>query len=292
MFLKDLYGTIVLHRWDLAFIENTIEDILKGDSIRIKRVKYPFHGQWFADPFILDYDEKEIILLVEDFSDKDKKGKISKLVIDRKTMGVKDVKLILELDTHLSFPAIIRNDRKVFFYPENSRGHGLWMYEYDVVSDTCKRLEIISNEPLTDAIITEKLGKKQIFSTKEPSPNGNVLEIYDYRLEESCYVKSAEIEFEENIARNAGDFFECDGQLYRAAQECNYTYGHALSIQRITKDENSGIKMKEIRRIGAPEGALGIHTLNVYRDLIVIDIKVFRHPWIAKPLFWFRNLFK
>lgn len=289
MNIKDIYNNIVLHRWELAFIENTIEGILKGDSIRIKRVKFPFHGQWFADPFILDYDEKEIILLVEDFSDADKKGKISKLVIDRKTMGVKDVKLILELDTHLSFPAIIRKDDKVFIYPENSEGRTLNLYEYDRNTDKCTKVRQLSDNVMADAVITDYFGKRMLFSTKD---NGNLLDVYKYDEKNQGFVYASNIVFKENIARNAGDFFECDGQLYRAAQECNYTYGHALSIQRITKDENSGIKMKEIRRIGAPEGALGIHTLNVYRDLIVIDIKVFRHPWIAKPLFWFRNLFK
>lgn len=289
MFLKELYRSVVLHRWDLAFVENTVESILKGDSIRVKRVKYPFQGHWFADPFILDYDEKEIILLVEDFSDADKKGKISKLVIDRKAMELKDVKLILELDTHLSFPAIIRKDDKVFIYPENSEGRTLNLYEYNMNTDECNKVRLLSNDVMADAIITDYFGDKMLFSTKD---NGNLLDVYKYDDISKCFVYASNVVFKENIARNAGDFFECNGQLYRAAQECNYTYGHALSIQCITKDEKGGIKMKEIRRIGAPEGALGIHTLNVYRDLIVIDIKVFRHPWVAKPLFWFRNLFK
>ena len=38
--------------------------------------------------------------------------------------------------------------------------------------------------------------------------------------------------------------------------------------------------------------AFSIHTFNTYGDLTVVELKVFRHPWIAKPLFWVRNLFK
>ncbi len=281
---------MILHRWNLGFIENSINEVLQGDDLRIRYVKYPFHGRWYADPFILDYDEDEIILLVEDYSDSDKKGKISKLQIDRKSMRLKDVKIILELDSHLSFPAIMRTEGKVFIYPENSAGKGLALYEYDQNTDECHEVKVLTREPLTDAIITSYFGKKEIFSTRGLDANKNVLEIFDL-LEEGNVVKTAQVVFDENIARNAGNFFDYKGQLYRVAQESNFTYGHALSIQQIIK-EGETVQMKEVRRILPMNGAFGIHTFNNYGELTVVDLKVFRHPWIAKPLFWVRNLFK
>lgn len=291
MFLKELYNKIVLHRWDLGFIENSMNEVLQGDDLRIRYVKYPFKGRWYADPFILDYNEDEISLLVEDYSDSDKKGKISKLQIDRKSMKLKDVKIILELDSHLSFPAIMRIEGKVFIYPENSAGRGLALYEYDQKTDECREIKVLTREPLTDAIITSYFGKKQIFSTKGLDANKNYLEIFDVLEKEGTIVKTSQVVFDENIARNAGDFFECEGKLYRVAQESNFTYGHALSIQQITK-EGETVKMNEVRRILPMNGAFGIHTFNNFGDLTVVDLKVFRHPWIAKPLFWVRNLFK
>ncbi len=291
MSLKSIYNSIVLHRWDIGFVENSIDGILRGDILKVKYMKYPFKGRWYADPFILDYDEENIVLLVEDYSDFDKKGKISKLVINRNTMVLKDVKIILELDSHLSFPAIIRKGGKIFIYPENSSGKGLVLYEYNTETDTCKEVRTISKEPFTDAIISTYWGKQQLFSTRGEGANKNVLEVFDYQEENEKWGKSSEVVFNESIARNAGDFFEYQGTMYRAAQECDYTYGHALSIQRIT-NEHGKVKMQEVRRIPAPDGALGIHTFNVYRDLIVVDTKVFRHPWIAAPLFKLRNLFK
>lgn len=290
MFIKELYNKMILHRWNLGFIENSINEVLQGDDLRIRYVKYPFHGRWYADPFILDYDEDEIILLVEDYSDSDKKGKISKLQIDRKSMRLKDVKIILELDSHLSFPAIMRTEGKVFIYPENSAGKGLALYEYDQNTDECHEVKVLTREPLTDAIITSYFGKKEIFSTRGLDANKNVLEIFDL-LEEGNVVKTAQVVFDENIARNAGNFFDYKGQLYRVAQESNFTYGHALSIQQIIK-EGETVQMKEVRRILPMNGAFGIHTFNNYGELTVVDLKVFRHPWIAKPLFWVRNLFK
>ena len=285
---KKWYNEILIHRWELGFIENPIYDIIEGQEFQIKYVKFPFERRWYADPFILEYNDEEIVLLVEDFSDTDQNGKISKLVIDRKTMVLKDVKIILELDTHLSFPIIIRKEDKIYIYPENSAAHTLDLYEYDRESDECIKIRHLSSESLADAVISDVLGKKMLFATKD---NGNVLDIYQYDEANGSFVFSSNVVFNENIARNAGDFFECDRQLYRASQECNFTYGHALSIQRISKDGDV-IKMEEVRRIMPPKHAIGIHTLNVYKDLTVVDIKVFRHPWIALPLFKIRNLFK
>ncbi len=288
MTIKGIYNRIVLHRWNLGFVENSIGEILRGDDLTIKYVKYPFKGRWYADPFILDYDDEKIFLLVEDYSDSNKKGIISKLVIDRDTMKLMDVKIILELETHLSFPAILRKDGKIFIYPENSSGKGLALYEYDTNTDSCNEVRVISANPFTDAIITTYWGKQQLFSTRGEGANKNVLEVFDYHEEDDNWVKTEQVVFNENIARNAGDFFEYHGCIYRAAQECDFTYGHALSIQQITNEEGK-VRMQEIRRIPAPDGALGIHTFNVYHDLVVVDTKVFRRPWIAKPLFAFRN---
>ncbi len=286
--LKAVYVQLILHRWDLAFIGTTIDGILQGDQLSIKCVKNPYKDRWFADPFILSYSEYEIVLLVEDYWDSDKLGRISKLIIDRKSFRVKDVKVVLELDSHLSFPAIIRSEGKIFIYPENSCAGGLWLYEYNPQTDECKKNQELSDQPLTDAIITNLFGKKQIISTKEPNPNKNVLDVYDWDDEKESFEHSESITFEENIARNAGDFFEYDGTIYRPAQECNQMYGHAVSLQKVEKTDN-GYSFTEVRRIMPPKGAFGIHTFNTYNGLTVIDIKVFRHPWIAKPLFALRN---
>lgn len=286
--LSFLYNKLVIHRWELAFVSNSLSDLIKGENLLVQPVIIPYKDRWFADPFILSYDKNEIVLLVEDYWDSDCLGRISRLVVDRHRYEIKEVKDILQLDAHLSFPAIIRNDGKVYIYPENSRAGGLWLYEYNPQTDECTKIDRLSDKPLTDAIVTNLFGKKQIFSTKEPNPNKNVLDVYDWDDEKESFEHSESITFEENIARNAGDFFEYDGTIYRPAQECNHMYGHAVSLQKIEKTEN-GYSFTEVRRIMPPKGAFGIHTFNTYNGLTVIDMKVFRHPWIAKPLFALRN---
>lgn len=291
MLIKKIFNKIIVHRWDMGIVNNSVDDVVNGKELSIQYLKNPYNYRWFADPFILSFDEDEIILLVEDYWDSDCFGRISKLVIDRHTYEIKGIKVILQLDTHLSFPAILRKEGKVYIYPENSRAGGLWLYEYDPQTDMCIKIEQLSDQPLTDAIVTSKFGKKQVLSTKEPNPNNNVLDIYDWNAEKKSFEYSESIAFEDNIARNAGDFFEYDGIVYRPAQECNYMYGHAVSLQKVEKTQN-GFLFTEVQRIKPPKGAFGIHTFNTYNGLIVIDVKKFRHPWIAKPLFAIRNSFR
>ena len=288
MYLKALYNKLILHRWDLGFVLSSMDEVIGGGNLQVERVKCHYRNRWFADPFILSYDENEIVLLVEDYWDSDCIGRISKLVIDRHKYEIKGVKVILQLDSHLSFPAIMRVEGKIYIYPENSREGGLWLYEYNPQKDECKKIKQLSELPLTDAVITNLFGKKQIISTKEPNPNKNILDIYDWNDERNSFEHSESVTFHENVARNAGDFFEYKGTIYRPAQECNGMYGHAVSIQKVEKSGNN-YKFTEVRRIMPPKGAFGIHTFNTFNGLPVIDMKVFRHPRIAKPLFTLRN---
>ena len=78
-FYKDIVGAGI---WNIGFIENTIDGILNGEELLIRPIKHPFKDRWFADPFILDYNDNQIILLVEDLLIKEDKGRISKLIID------------------------------------------------------------------------------------------------------------------------------------------------------------------------------------------------------------------
>lgn len=294
MSLQKIYREIILHTWQIGFTEDPMESIVNGKLKNIRYVKHHYKNRWWADPFILDYNDQEVFLLAEDFCDEDKKGKISKLVIDRVTMELKSVKIILELDSHLSFPAILKRDgNKVLIYPENSGGKGLLLYEYDTVTDCCKEIKVLSKEKLTDAIITNYFGKQEIISTSGVNANGKILDIYDYDEQKDSFSLATTIEFQENIARNAGDLFDFNGHLYRFAQVCNHTYGEALSLQMISKKDDD-YTATEVNRILPPKGwgNIGIHTFNTYRNLHVIDVKTFLHPWIAVPLFWLRNLFK
>ncbi len=285
---------LIRPRWRIGIVENSLEGIVNGEELRVQWPANPFHDRWFADPFVLSVNGNEVTLLVEDYRYKDEVGRISRVIVDMERNSIVSCKTILE-GGHFSFPAIMRYEGKVYFYPEQSRQGKLELFEYCPKTETCEYVETISDEPLTDAIIY----KGVVFSTRLPEPNGKTLKMFKWPsavqefkhetrnsalgsaafevvTEKELETRNSKLEtfsFSECIARNAGDFFECGGKVYRPAQECNRWYGNALSIQLYENGE-----FKEVRRI--PRW----HTLNSYQGVTVVDRKIFPFKWVYRML--------
>lgn len=287
---------VIQPRWRIGIVENSLEGIVNGEELRVQWPSNPFHDRWFADPFVLSVDGDEVTLLVEDYRYAEGQGRISRIIVDRKRGAIVSCKTILRGE-HYSFPAILRENGKVYLYPEQSRQGKLELFEYCPETETCEYVQTLSEEPLTDAIIY----KGVIYSTRLPEPNGKRLKMFKWpsavqssiaasqrssafgdskqlhcvqdatalNLELETLNQPKAFVFDECIARNAGDFFEVNGVTYRPAQECNRWYGNALSIQKFEDGA-----FTEVRRIP------GMHTLNSYQGVTVVDRKVFPFQWV------------
>lgn len=271
------------NHWTLGFIEEPVENIVFGKSYSVHWMRNPYRNRWFADPFILDVTDNEIIVLVEEFYDPINRGRISKLIVDRLSYRLVKVVPILELPSHLSFPAIKRVGEKVFIYPENGNASTLNLYEYNPVTDACKELRTLSNDPLADAIWTDLFGEELIFSTHQPTHNGSELGVY--RLDGNLFKESGLISFPANTARNAGDWFKVGDKVYRPAQDCTKRYGGAVILQEVTKTD-FGFNFKDVCRIEHTYKSykLGCHTFNNYNGLSVIDVNGYRRPILANVM--------
>lgn len=273
--------SFVAERWNIGFVRNTMEGILWGEAIIVDWIQHQIKDSWFADPFILDVTDETIILLSEEWCEHTRRGRISRLTIERQSFKLLTVDPVLELDTHLSFPIIERVGDDVYIYPENGAAGGLWRYKYDVSSNTVSEKHQICNVPVADAVITEEFGERFMFATEQPNPNGNILSIFQWNEEVGLFVKCTEYSFPENVARMAGSFFKVRDKIYRPTQECNVQYGHAITIQEVEKNENSW-NFQEVRRLYSPHPQLnvGMHTLNIYKDVIVTDALGFKNMWL------------
>lgn len=271
--------------WNIGFIEMDT-DFLSKDTWNIRWMKHSYKNRWFADPFILRATDKEIIVLVEEFYDPINRGRLSKLTIDKDSYELKKIDVILELSSHLSFPAIFRSNNKVYIYPENSAQNHLKIYEFDEENNTLIPYKVLIEEPLTDAIISTDFDSSYLFSTKRPIQNGNKLFIYKSDKWDGDYKMIQAIEFPTNTARNAGNIFKHNGKIIRPAQDCNGAYGKGLIFYEIfCSDEH--FTFKELKCI-YPQNTIydqGMHTFNAFNNtLVAIDGRKFRKPFISKSL--------
>ncbi len=270
--------------WLLGICENGFDD-LKTDHIRwISEGKYE-GKKWFADPFILDYNETTIYLLVEEFDYQVHRGRIAKLTVDRSKWEVTDCKILLDLDTHLSFPMIWREGENVYVCPENYHSGGWHIYRYNPRKECLDYLKQLSNEMLTDATIWQNEKFFWLLSTYEPKPNGSELTIWKSDNLYGPYNETQRVKFDENIGRNGGMIFHDGDTIIRPAQESNHVYGHSLSFQNVTFKDDT-FDFKEIYRFHSPHPIYdaGTHTYNQYREMAVIDVKGYRHRKMAKTI--------
>ena len=285
-------------RYEIGFFDvSTFNKLMSSSDKRqpfgkneIHWLKHSYKDRWFADPFILDITESQIIILVEEYIYNLDKGRIAKLTIDRKSYKLISNTTILDLPTHLSFPIIKRMGADIYIYPENSQNNKLILYKFNNNYSSCHYVKSIIDEPLTDAVLFNDI----IFSTSLQSPNGNILYAYKHHSDTNKYIKEQPYFFNENIARNAGDFIIHDNKTYRPAQESNNSYGHCVVIQEVINKKNDVFLFKEIRRIYSPHPLLkdGLHTLNHHNGLFVIDVNGPRHPIIRKMIIHLHSFYK
>ncbi|GHV59879.1 hypothetical protein AGMMS49579_27320 [Spirochaetia bacterium] len=124
------YGKCTKEKWNIGFVNLDINDILLHETLNVQWMKHTYKDRWFADPFILRITGNDIVLLAEEYCEPIKKGRIVKLIVDKKNYSLKDNDVVLELESHLSFPAIFRKNDDIFIYPESSASGELNLYKY------------------------------------------------------------------------------------------------------------------------------------------------------------------
>lgn len=292
MSMKGQLRKLILQRWNIGFTETPLEDILAGKPIQYRWMKHNYENRWFADPFLLDVTNDAYIVLAEDFEDNRGYAVISKLVVDKQTLELKDVKQLLDRGTHLSFPVIMREGDDVFVYPENSESGEQNLYRYDQQHEQLVKVETLMQAPLTDAVMIEYGGEQLMFATTLPNPNGNKVNMYikrdgEFELKDTILVQG-------RTARMGGDFFWVNGALYRPAQDNNECYGGALILQKVIVKDGKW-SFEDMRRLTSPhpQYTTGLHTFNMYKGTVVVDIHGYRrHACLSHLLTKSINLFR
>ena len=275
MNLKKIKQRIIASSWHLGFVVNGFDGVFQDGPLNIQWVNNPYKDKWFADPFILDVTDNEIFLLVEEFRYDNPVGRIAKLTVDRKTLDIVNLEIIIDTGSHLSFPNILREDGKIFIYPENSQAGRQDLYEYDCKSSKATFVKTICNDCIWDAVITDLFGKRQMFTAHT---SDYFLDIYDWDEETSLFVHKQQIESKQKNSRMAGQFFKYKGEIYLPFQNCERTYGGNIDLKKVTFN-NGQFSFETVKKLFSPHKKFneGLHTLNEYKGVVVIDVIGFNH---------------
>lgn len=262
--------------WALGFVRGGMQSVMEDDSLQVDWVHMP-KDRWFADPFVLEVKDNEIQLLVEDYAYAKAKGIISLLKINRQTMEITARKELLELPTHLSFPCILRKDGHIYVYPESAQSWRLDMYEYHPGTETLTFYKTICDDTVWDSCITEYFGEPLLFTANK---NDYYLDIYANNSKTQRFEPFVlgGVKSELPNSRMGGQLFKWKDKIYYPAQDCSRGYGSAIAIKEV-KCEDGKFTTQVVKTIQSPHPTmtLGMHTLNEYKGVVMIDVRGSRY---------------
>ena len=275
---KKLTSLKFKQQWFLAFQKIRQEtDFIDGaeDKSNFKIITPP-NDKFFADPFIVNEDNKSYVFF-EEYCFLKQKGMISYLEINEEEK-VSTPEVILEKDYHLSYPFIFKHENKYYMLPETLGNKTIELYEATEFPKKWKLKKILFNNinAVDNSLVfyNEKFWLFTNVSTSGVALSDELFIFYSDSLlgEWKPHSKNPVIS-NSKTARSAGKFFFHKGKLIRPSQKNSLRYGYALNFNNVdilTEDDYKETLIKTIK----PEfidNNLAIHTFNSDNTYNIID---------------------
>lgn len=291
MFLRKYFNN---QNWNIGFVKTTPKDLIKDKRLgKVEWLRHPYRDRFFADPFVYSQNDSEIVVFVEELEFDKPVGRLTELVVDAKSKKLLRKHTLLELDSHLSYPAIIRHKGELFVCPENGTTGKLTMYQYDKELHQLHPVKVVIEEALADATIRKIGDEYYMFATKVPKTQED---LYLYKSDhfDGDYEEVGLISEGRAHSRPAGDLFEVDGILYRPAQNCSKRYGGAVEVMKCMLSPDR--KYSEVHCFSLNPTSfrynIGLHTINFYNGGCVIDGYGYLYPILGRLLHFVRRIVK
>lgn len=280
--------------WNIGFAATSSEELVQQKRLgKVEWLKHSYKDRFFADPFVYSWNDEQIVVFVEELEFDKPVGRLTELIVDAKTKKLLGKHTLLQLNSHLSYPAIICNNGEVFVYPENGANGKLTLYKYERGEHKLKEVGVVVEEGLTDATI-HKIGEDYyMFATKVPNTQED-LYLYKSKRFDGDYKEIGLVSQGRENSRSAGNLFEAEGNLYRPAQNCSKRYGGAVEIMKC-KISSVGKYSEEHSFSLNPTSFkynIGLHTINFHKGGCVIDGYGFLYPIIGRLLHFLRRVVK
>lgn len=207
----------------------------KLDFSKVKKIENP-KGGFFADPFILHYNNRNIVF-VEEYVINEKKAIISALEID-KDDNYKYLGEVIREPFHLSYPFIFEYEDALYMIPESSAAKSIRLYK-------CKTFpleweyqhDLISNIDAVDTTIMFRDGKYWLFTNlkEQDWEHNSILECYvaDSPISQQWRPHENNPVYFDNGARNGGFLYNGNMEHMVSQTYDIDTYGKSIQIKRI-----------------------------------------------------------
>jgi len=234
-------------------------------------------GRILADPFPLPHDAQSR-WLAEEIDRTSGRGRIVEIRLNGR--GGVEIEPVIEAEHNLSYPCVFEHEGRLYCLIGDETARSARVYIRDAGRSKWRfHSVLIEGVAPTDATIFTAYGYwwimhssmegQALYLWHAPSPMG------PWRPHPANPVK-----IDIRSARPAGTPFWHEGKLYRPAQDCGFTYGGAVVINRIDCLSPAYFRETVVGRVEPDPGwpyPSGIHTLNGWGDCTLVDGK--RYVW-------------
>ncbi len=235
--------------------------------------------RYLADPHGIWYQEK-LYIFVEALDYRVKKGMIECFILD-KDLNTLEHFLVMEHESHLSYPFILEDQGEIYMIPESSRSGNTWIYK---ATDFPKKWEkvcpVIPNIPMIDASFIYHDGLWWVFYALSGEENRAYKELHiayaDTLLGPWKAHENNPVSVDISLSRPGGRPFIHEGKIHLPVQDCAARYGANINIMRIdtlTPEEYSATKVTMIAPTFHPAYPDGLHSFSGCGAVTLIDCK-------------------
>ncbi len=229
-------------------------------------------SEQMADPFVWEHGGRNY-LLFEDIPASTQRGRIGCSELDANG-APGETRIILEYDTHMSYPCVVPSGGELFLVPETADARQVQVLRFRRFPWD---LELVSVPVDGDALVDctpVKIGDLWYIFGTTPEPFMETLLFIAERLDGPWRLHpSSPISGSVTSSRSAGHLFRENGRLLRPTQDCSVRYGYAMTINEVVRLTPTEFEERRIAYIppGWQGDLLGTHTWNENANFQVID---------------------
>ncbi|MGB8633883.1 MAG: hypothetical protein WCD36_01250 [Rhodanobacteraceae bacterium] len=235
-------------------------------------------GHFWADPGMVEHAGRTW-LFCEDFDYARDLGSIACMPLDGDGRAG-DARIVLSLDSHLSYPQVFEHNGDMLMLPENGQGMALTLYRADPFPWSWTPVAtLLEGFNFTDATLWQQDGHWYIFANLSASGGSVHDELYLFHADDlladwqphPCNPIVSDV----RRARPAGPLFRRHGTLWRPAQDCAINYGRAVVFNEVQELTPDSYRERPAGRLDGSwrAGLHGCHTYAATAALEVIDGK-------------------
>lgn len=237
---------------------------------------------YWADPFPIERDGRQCVFF-EEFPYATRKGIIS--VADYEVRGddvvVGPAQTVIEQATHMSYPFLFEMGDDLYMIPETSAEHTIGLWKCTAFPGSWHKVRnLMEGVSATDTTLVHHKGRWWMFTNIDRSGLGDhCSELHVFHSDDplagewTAHAMNPVVR-DSRSARMAGPltWSRHDG-LIRPAQVNDHYYGHAVSLQRVTRLDPDVYEEECVRRIDADwqPGIYRNHHIAPIGDSVVID---------------------